>query len=435
MTKLITYDIIYAFMIARVLKEKIKSLPDKFGVYFFRLKNGKNIYIGKAVSLKSRISGYLKTEDARITKMVQAANKLEFKITESDIEALILESQYIKKYRPMFNIVMRDDKQYFYVAFTKEKFPRIFLTHQPFKTKNEKLKTKNYIGPFTDGGALKSTLKYLRNVFPYCTCKQKHHNRCLNYHIGKCLGFCCLKNHKPSKQELDKYLSNIKALKDILSGNKISLIKKLEKEMTTKAKEEEFEEAIEIRSKLERLQRIFQNAQIIKEIKKTENTLVDLRNALELEKIPYRIEAYDISNIQGQNATGSMVVFENGKPNKNEYRKFKIRTVNQASDTDMLKEVLSRRLNHMEWSYPDLVVIDGGKGQLNAARAAISKQIPIIALTKDKKHRGEKITTSKQVVLLSTLKNNVKNLLLSIDSEAHRFAIDYYRKLHRKAIM
>ena len=445
------------------LKNIASKLPPKPGVYFFKDSGGKNLYIGKASSLKSRVLNYTKTaalkaglangrEDTRIKRMVQMASTLKFIATDSDIEALILESQYIKRYRPMFNVVMRDDKQYFYVGFSRGEFPKIFLTHQPqlvssteYKVsgiQNTKYKILNtdYVGPFTDGNAIKTTLRYLRNIFPYCTCKQLHNNYCLNYHIGKCPGFCCLKNSpERSRRIVEKkyeYKNNIKAIRDVLSGKKKSLIKNLEKEMAAKAEEENFEEAIKIRSQLERLQRIFENARVIRDLKISDNILEELKESLGLTKTPHRIEAYDISNIQGTNATGSMVVFENGKPNKNEYRKFKIRTINQANDTAMLREVLERRFNHPEWPYPDLVVIDGGRGQLSSALKVLKdKEINIVALTKDDKHSGIKVTLpNKDQIPLSRLPISVKNLILYIDAEAHRFAINYYRKLHRKSI-
>ena len=436
-------------MIPNQLQKLIKKLPSGPGVYFFKDKKGKNIYIGKAANLKARVLNYLKTEDQRIQKMVQLAKGLKHMQTGSDIEALILESQYIKKHRPMFNVVMRDDKQYFYVGFTKEKFPRIFLTHQPTSK-------KDFVGPFTDGSAIKTTLRYLRNIFPYCTCKQLHNNYCLNYHIGKCLGYCCLKHHETlnMKHETKIYKKNINAIKDVLSGKKQSLMKKLEREMTLQAKNDNFENAIKIRTKLERLKRIFENARFIKELQGREETLIKIKDLLGLETLPQRIEAYDISNIQGQNATGSMIVFENGQPNKNEYRKFKIRNISTCDverktsqvggDTGMLREVLTRRFNHPEWQFPDLIIIDGGKGQLSAAKSIVRgrtsadlrsdlSQIPIIALTKNFSHKGEKLTLANNRSLsLSTLPEDVRNLILAIDSEAHRFAISYYRKLHRK---
>ncbi|MDO8495853.1 MAG: GIY-YIG nuclease family protein [bacterium] len=425
------------------LKEQIKKLPTRPGIYLFKNSKNKPLYIGKALNLKNRLKSYLKTSDPRLGQMILETKKINFIKTESDIEALILESQYIKKYRPDFNIVLRDDKQYGFVGFTHstssgqaEEYPKIFITHQP-------IKNEGFIGPFTDIGALKITLRLLRRIFPYCTCKQTHHNYCLNYHIGKCIGVCCLKHNEHKNKEHKRYLKSIKAIKDILSGKKSSLIKKLEKEMKILSDQQEYEQALELQYKIEKLKRVFQNATIIENLKlKNENysgqrdklAPIELQKLLKLKQLPARIEAYDIANIQGKYAVGAMVVFENGEPNKNEYRKFKIYTKNTADDTAMLKEVLTRRFNHPEWTMPDLILIDGGKAQFNTAKSII-KNIPIIALTKNEKHQGHKIITqSQKEVSLSELSTPLKNLILQINSEAHRFAISYYRKLHAKSI-
>ncbi|MDO8495463.1 MAG: GIY-YIG nuclease family protein [bacterium] len=433
-----------------MLSIKPNHIPTTPGVYFFQDGKGKTLYIGKAANLKSRLGSYFKKQphDTRITAMLARASKVRWQETPSEIEALILESQLIKKKRPPFNVLLRDDKQYFYVTFTADEFPRIYLTHQPQRY-------TDYIGPFTDGHALRTTLKLLRRVFPYCTCKQKHHHPCLNFHLGKCAGYCCLKHHETAniKHETKEYGKNIKAIKKILTGKKSNLSGELHKQMSQAAKKENFTKAIELRDKLGHLERVFENARIIKGISEREGILRDVQLALELTKLPRRIEGYDISNIQGEMATGAMIAFTNGQPDTNEYRKFKIRLGNTPDDTAMLREVLSRRFNHPEWPFPDLILIDGGKGQLNAAIAAIfnfqtpisnkfsnSKpqisEIPIIALTKNEKHRGDHIFISnqKEPVALKDLPPAVSDFILHVDSEAHRFAIQYYRELHRKAL-
>ncbi len=457
------------------LKELVAKMPDSPGIY--RFQNTKNdIYIGKASSIKRRLASYTKTTDSRIQKMIATADHLTHIETHSDIEALILESQLIKQLRPQFNIMLRDDKQYFFVAITNDEFPRIFLTHQPkvvetlvlnpvaeggsrrrlgrreetdgtgFKGLGSNAKVSaTYIGPFTDGAALKATLKYLRNIFPYCTCTQKHHNFCLNYHINKCLGFCCLQNPeaRSTNQELrifkNQYKQNIKALRDILSGRKSSLVKELKKEMETAGKKHDFDNAIELRNKLNRLERVFYNAQVIKnsEILKEYNS--GLPKLLKINKPIIRIEGYDVSNIQGAHATGAMVTFVNGLPDKNFYRKFNIKTVRGANDTAMLREILERRLNHPEWPFPDLILIDGGKGQVSSALTTLKEmniKIPVIGISKNDKHMGHLlvIPNRKQPVPLTKLGLTDKNLLLTIDSEAHRFAISYYRKLHNQSV-
>ena len=442
-------------MTTHTLKKYAAGMPFGSGIYRFKDTRKKDLYVGKATNLKSRVNSYLRTNDSRIIKMVDLADSLEFISTESEIEALILESQLIKQFRPPFNIMLRDDKQYFYVVISNDKFPKVFWAHQPH---DNKFKGSHFVGPFTDGAVLKSTLHFLRRIFPYCTCKRPHNNFCLNYHIGKCPGICCLKETNPefkvkSLKFKVGYKNNIKAIKDILSGKRVSLVKKLEKKMGRLAKKGELEKAIELRNKISDLRRVFENARIIKnsDILKTHRS--GLESLLKLQKPIIRIEGYDISNIQGTHATGSMVTFVHGQPDKNFYRKFKIYTKQTPDDTAMLKEILERRFKHYEWPFPDLVLIDGGKQQLRVAEAVAnskseilnpkqiqnskfknSKQIPIIALTKNKKHIGEKIYISdrKNPLPLTKLSGTDKNLLLAIDSEAHRFAISYYRKLHRK---
>ncbi len=429
------------------LKKSVSLAPSVPGIYTFSAKGGSAsggkeiLYIGKAANLKSRLRSYLRTNDARIQKMLSVAEKIEFKKTDSDIEALILESQLIKDFRPQFNIMLRDDKQYFYVGFSHstssgqaEKFPKLFLTHQPQGFAGEA------IGPFTDGATLKSTLKFLRRIFPYCTCKKPHNNFCLNYHIGKCVGFCCLKKPTTNNLQLTTYKKNITAIKEILNGKRLSLVKKLEKEMEQLAKKSELEKAIELRNKISNLKRIFENARVIQTYDTSKHhklsLLSDLKKVLGLRKIPTRIEGYDISNIQGTNATGSMVVFEDGVPNKSQYRKFKIRSKRTPDDTFMLSEMLQRRFNHPEWQFPDLILIDGGKGQLNTAREIIKlsgKKNPIISVAKGRYEIFS--TTLEKPVSMANLPSNVRNLIKNIDAEAHRFAINYYRKLHKRTLL
>lgn len=454
------------------LKEQIKKLPTESGIYLFKNSKNRSLYIGKALNLRNRAKSYLKTSNPRLQQMILETKKVDFIETGGDIEALILESQYIKKYQPPFNIMLRDDKQYAFVVFGEDEYPKIFITHQPEKDivsskyhvvrNDNKLKnhttyyklhtTDSYIGPFTEVGALKTTLRLLRRIFPYCTCTQTHHNYCLNYHIGKCPGFCCLKqqnqNLKLKNQNAKFYEKNIQHIKSILSGKKSSVTKNLEKEMKTLSKKQKYEKAQELQYKIKKIKRVFENARIIQDLPpfmiyhKDSQTMDFLQTLLNLRTPLRRIECYDIANIQGKHAVGAMVVFTNGQPDKNEYRKFKIYTKQTSDDTGMLKEVLTRRFNHSEWPYPDLIIIDGGKGQLSASLKAvsnfqfpISKKLEIIALTKNEKHMGYKIITENgKEISLSKLPLNTKNFLLQIDSEAHRFAISYYRQLHRKSI-
>nr|HVZ10866.1 GIY-YIG nuclease family protein [Candidatus Paceibacterota bacterium] len=320
----------------------IKKLPTAPGVYLFQNAADRNIYIGKASSLRARVRSYRDAADPRIRKMVAAAAGLKFIRTDSEIEALILESQLIKQKRPQFNIMLRDDKQYFYVGFTKEEFPRIILTHQPH---NQKI---TYIGPFTEGTPLKSALRFLRTIFPYCTCTQRHHNFCLNYHIGKCLGSCCLRedsarmNLEQRAEAAAQYALNIRAIKEILEGKKSTLIKDLTKKMDRLARTDKLEDAILLRNKIARIEHIFEHARIVKNSEILRRHEPFLARILKTGKTIRRIEGYDISNIQGQHAVGVMVTFVDGQPDKNFYRLFNIKTVHGANDTAMLSEVLQR---------------------------------------------------------------------------------------------
>lgn len=415
-------------MLARQLQEHIRRFPAKPGVYTFKNTHGAPLYIGKAANLKSRLSAYPKTADVRIQRMIEIAESIEFQETDSDIEALILESQLIKRHKPQFNIVMRDDKQYFYVIVTSDEFPRLVVTHQPILGLGKRAQsigrkrtlsphlyalTRNIVGPFTDGSSLKATLRILRRLFPYCTCTQKHHVRCLNAHIGKCPGYCCLKVPATSAQKA-AYRRNIGIIRDILQGKRSRLVKALDHDA---------------------IRRVFRNAQI--------NVRMAHKEA------PGRVEGYDIAHIQGQHATGAMIVFTDGAPDTSQYRLFTIKTVTGADDTAMLKEVLIRRFNHhgpdapveAQWPLPDLIVVDGGKAQLNVVVQSLkiknsTLKIPVIALTKDDRHRGSHIytTSSKTPTPLATLPVDTRDLILAVDAEAHRFAIAHYRKLHRKRL-
>ncbi|HEY4520346.1 MAG TPA: GIY-YIG nuclease family protein [Candidatus Paceibacterota bacterium] len=415
------------------LRQYIKKAPLSPGTYEFLDRRGKAIYIGKASLLPRRLTSYLKTEDSRIKIMIGEAASIKFSATASEIEALILESLSIKDQKPKYNILLRDDKQYFYVAITKEEFPKLFLTHQ---TSHKGV--REYIGPFTDGPALKTTLKYLRRIFPYCTCTQKHNNFCLNYHIGKCIGYCCLKNPPEKEFHINLYRENIQAITGILKGKKRSLIDSLMKEMRDLAKNHELEKAIVARDKVEKLKRVFENASLLKTspiLARVSESGLSLTHLLKLDHLLGRLEGYDISNIQGGYAVGVMVAFSHGKPRTDHYRKFKIKFKSSKGDTGMLAEILERRFNHPEWEFPDLIVIDGGKAQRNIALEIIKNlglNIPVVALTKDERHTGKYIFVQgrKLAIPLSKLKASDRNLILHIDSEAHRFAIRYYRRLH-----
>lgn len=354
------------------------EIPYTSGVYFFKRADGTVVYIGKAKNLRNRL---------RHHPMLARADKLEWQETNSEIEALILEARFIKKYKPKYNISLRDDKNYVYVTFTDEEFLKVFIGH------------RSGIGPFTSSTELRAALRALRKIFPYCTCKQAHLRTCLNAHIGLCFGFCCLKTTAtPSEKAM--YRASVRALRDVLSGRRRSILN----------------------------HRMIENTKVIREIAGREQALAQLMKLAKLTKFPARIECYDISNIQGRFATGSMVVFENGYPNTSEYRKFKIRAPASPDDTKMLDEMLSRRFTHRDWPRPDLVLIDGGKGQINVAKKYFQ---PVISIAKGKE---EIFSSALDPLPLATMDSGVRHLILHLDAEAHRFAITYYRKLHRRTV-
>ena len=428
------------------MKKQPQNIPKSPGVYFFSAKK-KIIYIGKAQNLKSRATSYFIGHDPDLRKqgMTAEADLLTWHQTESDVEALILEAELIKKYRPKYNVLMRDDKQYLYVGFTREGFSKIFFTHQPTKSKNANIKSQrytNYVGPFTEAWAVRYILKTLRRAFPYCTCKEAHKRRCQMAEIGRCLGICCLNKSKFGATEYANikkvYQKNIRYIKNILSGKHKHVIKILTGEMKKSSAEQSYEAAGQIRNQLQALENIFKHRFIIKrdEVIYKNKGLEYLKNLLGLAKPPKRIEAYDISNIHGKFAVGSMIVFAEGRPDKNEYRKFRIRMPNRPNDTAMIREVLMRRLNHPEWPFPDVMLIDGGKPQLNAAlstmqpRTLHSKSIKIIALAKREEELylpAEAGLPNGKIIKLKEGPPPLLHLLQHLRNEAHRFAITYHQ--------
>ncbi|MFH1575851.1 MAG: UvrB/UvrC motif-containing protein [Candidatus Nealsonbacteria bacterium] len=418
--------------------KRISRLPETAGVYLFR-KGSKLIYIGKAINIKNRVKQH---ED-----LLGLAEQLGYMKTDSEIEALILEAKLIKKYQPKYNTTWRDDKNYFYVAVTKESFPQVFITHQP---KNVGGFASN-IGPFVDGRALKETLKVLRKVFPYRTCNRLPRHACLWYQLQRCPAPCLIDQKIPGfkermKQECQK---NAKNLMTTLAQGKTFVLKKLKNEMIIFSRQQRFEDAGKIKNQIASLEKVFSHAQII--------TAKD--NMLEASPPTYyRAEAYDIANIQGKEATGAMVVFIDGKPDKSQYRQFKIKGVKEPNDIAMLKEVLERRLKHQEWPYPDLMLIDGGKAQLNAALSITRnpnflkrvgayveqrgemwgkarRKFGFRVMSLAKKNNELYMEGRKKPVLLKTLPRETFNLILQLRDEAHRFARRYHHKLRKKSLL
>lgn len=430
------------------IRETISHRP---GVYFFLDAKGYILYIGKAANLHARLSSYfLKSTFLETAKqdMLRKAEHITWHETDTEIEALLLETALIKKHLPPYNIVMRDDKQYLFVCFTKEQFPRVVFTHQPVSlvARNLKHETQEkrkersieYMGPFTESGAIKKLLRSLRKVFPYCTCKTNHNRICQHGELGLCMKICCQKNYTAAKEEQTTYARNIHFLKNVLQGKQKQLLGQFRIQMNRTSKRREFETAAHLRNYVYALEHVFSHQAPLKKdyISENQKGLHELRLLLKLSAYPTRIEGYDISNIQGAHAVGSMVVFTDGIADKNAYRKFRIRTVRCANDTAMLREVLLRRLGHTEWPLPDIMLIDGGRGQLNAALIAARslhnesvKKIRIVSIAKREEELY--IPEHKTPFKLKEMPTALLYLIQQIRNEAHRFAISYYRKRHR----
>ena len=423
-------------------RNKISQLPKSPGVYAF--KNKEILYIGKAANIRERVKNHFQQPAYRDNLFINQVSKIGYIKTKSEIEALIFEANLIKKYQPKYNVVWRDDKNYFFVGMTNEDFPRIFLTHQPNPISNLQFTIYNFAGPFVDGKALKQTLKILRKVFPYRSCKTLPKRPCLWYHLGRCPAPCLIKTKLEEKILFEKIKKecqkNAKNVFQIFQGEKTQVLKNLKKEMKEASKLQDFERAAKMRNQIEALEKILANAKIFEpQLPQSDWQRIQeiLKGILKSKRGISRIEAYDVSNIQGQLATGSMVIFVNGLPDKNFYRKFKIKISGKPNDIVMLKEILARRLKHPEWPYPGLMLIDGGKAQLSAAlncklQIANCKLIKVVALAKKKNELF--IEGQKNPILLKTLPREIFNLTLQLRDEAHRFAISYHKKLREGAL-
>jgi excinuclease ABC subunit C len=476
--------------------EKIKKLniPSSPGCYQFYDKKGDIIYIGKAANLKNRVLSYWHrsvNHTPAKSAMVEKAVNLEWIAVESEIEALLLESNLIKKHQPYYNVLLRDDKRFNYIKIsTEDEIPGVFITRKIDKA-------GKYFGPFTSGTAVRETVKAIRKIWPYCTERRIKPKPCFYYQIGRCTGVCGQKlNLKEYKEKI------IKPIVLFLEGKKERLIKNYELRiknyelritsfecgknkynLSEKEYEDEKNELGILKFQVFNMKKVLEHTNVLSIGEKYAADVIELAKILSLLKVPERIEGYDISNIFGQEATGSMVVFSGGEPNKNEYRKFKIRidlssakasadeqdyakVFSGIGDVQMLVEVLERRFKHGNfvipaglsgeqaqagiqkknnktagfWPSPDLIIIDGGKGQLNAASRVLKKyklDIPIIAVSKGAGLRSaiapdKLFFPGEKKPLELPLASPALHIIKRVRDEAHRFAIEYHRKLKRK---
>ena len=542
------------------IQEQLKKLPGEPGVYLMKDENDKIIYVGKAISLKNRVRQYFqssKNHSSKVKSMVKNIKSFEYIITDSELEALILECNLIKKYRPKYNVLLRDDKTYPYIKVTiNEDYPRVLKVRKVLRDKAK------YFGPYTNVEAVNDTLEVLRNIYPIRTCNvdidraiKNNMRPCLNLHIKRCVGPC---TGNVSKEEYNKMIEEIILF---LSGKEEKLIEILKEKMNKCSMEFNFEEAAIYRDKILNLQEMMQkqkidvstddvnqdiiamayndeeacvqsffirhgkivgrehfilegtkdstkesilgsfvkqfymNAEYIpKEIiieseiedqvvmeewlsnikgqkvsirvpqkgdkkslismvkknameylekfsnlnkrkyERSEGALIELAEVLGLEEPPRRIESYDISNIQGVDSIGVMVVFTNGLKDKKEYRRYKIKTVEGPNDYDSMAEILERRLQ--KGDFADLILLDGGKGQVSAVQKVFDKygvNIPLWGMYKDDKHRTKGlISATKEFELDKT--SNLYRFVASIQEEVHNYAITYHRSLRNKSL-
>lgn len=557
------------------IQDELKKLPDKPGVYIMKDDKGYIIYIGKAINLKKRVRQYFQESSTKSTKvktMVSNIKEFEYIITDSELEALILESNLIKKHKPKYNVLLRDDKQYPYIKVTlNENYPRVI------KTRRVQKDGAKYFGPYTSTGAVNDTIDIIRDLYPIRTCKLKlkegekvRERPCLNYYIGKC-NAPCMGNVKHNG-----YMEMINEIIMFLSGKEEKLLNIIEEKMKTSSKKKDFEEAARYRDQVMSLRHILEKQKIVnnnnidqdvigmakgiddacvqiffvrngkligrehfiltdiegkdrgeilgsftkqfylgssyvpKEIlieeefedmnivskwlsekrsskvyikiprrgeknhlmemvrknaietlkqysdrikrnmRQNKDTLRELKNLLGIDEIPNRIEAFDISNIQGVESVGSMVVFEEGQKKSSDYRRFKIKSINGPNDYGSMEEILWRRFNRgLEEKklikqnkigvesfsiFPDLIMVDGGKGQVNIALKVLKEfnlDIPVCGLIKDDFHRTRGIIYNNKEITIPK-GNEVFKLITRIQDEAHRFAISYHRSLRGK---
>jgi len=403
------------------LKEKIDSLPETCGVYIMKSEENEILYIGKAISLKSRVKSYFTHSllNVKTEILVDKIRDIDFIVCDTEAHALIMEAFLIKKYKPKYNIALRDDKSYPYIAVTDEDFPRIFPIRP--KEKNAFL----LFGPYPNVRLIKEALKLIRKVFPYRSCRVLPKSPCLYYHLKLCPAPCA------KKISIAKYRDIIDNICKILKGERQSLINKLERRMQRASRNRQFEEAARLRDKLVALHSLYSG-------KKELHEILVLKDILGLKTVPLNIEAVDISNLKGTNATGSVVVFKDGYPDKSGYRRFRIKEVSQIDDYGMIREVIRRRYGRLKkekLSLPQLVIIDGGLGQVNAAFRVLKElglDITLVGIAKRNEELWLPFAKEPLVIPRDSL---ALKLIQRIRDEAHRFAHKYHSFLRKKSIV
>ncbi|MBR6965000.1 UvrB/UvrC motif-containing protein [Candidatus Saccharibacteria bacterium] len=412
------------------LKEKLKTLPSAPGVYFHKNNLGEIIYVGKAAVLKNRVRQYFQNskKDVKTAALVQEIYDTDWIVVDTEMDALFLESEMIKRYMPKWNILLRDDKTVSYVHINMDaEVPYISFTRTPADDK------ATYVGPFYGKTSIEKALRILRHVFPYYD-KPYDGKKTLNTDLGLTPGI------EIGKCEPKDYKRNLKKLIRYLEGDREKLLKELEKTMLDAAAKEEYELAAEARNQLLGLKELRKKIVFSdKEFADISNdqALKQLQQILSLSEPPRRIEGYDISHQSGTNTVASMIVFINGVSARDKYRKFKIRT-STNDDLKSLEETLTRRFKHDEWEMPDLIILDGGINQVKTI--AKLTNIPVIGRNKSGDHTRN---ASVKIVYLEngnviekelSSASHVAKLIARVDEEAHRFAVTYHSLLKQKGL-
>lgn len=410
------------------LKETVKALPASSGVYIMKDAAGAVLYVGKAANVRKRVASYFypnRRLPERTLAMIGKIDRIECVQTSTEAEALIYENSLIKQLGPKYNVLLRDDKSYPRLKLTvNEKFPRLLLTRR--KLDDGAL----YFGPYASGKLLKEALVALRHLFPLRTCATmpRSGRPCLNYHIRQCRAPCA------GSIDEARYAQIVAELTAFLEKGRSGLIALLTEKMLAASKDERFEDASEIRQRIEALGSMREAS--VRYIPADE--LEELKGMLGLQGPVETIEAFDVSNIMGQEAVGSMITFRKGRPYKSGYRKFKIRSVEGVDDYAMMREIVARRYARLleeKGKMPDLILIDGGKGHLTSAvdelrKLGIAGQA-IIGIAKEFEHV---YLPGKPDPVILPRDSKALHLLERVRDEAHRFAITYHKKLRSKRI-
>ncbi|HOX95933.1 MAG TPA: GIY-YIG nuclease family protein [Candidatus Woesebacteria bacterium] len=415
-------------------------MPSQPGIYIFEDENKKPLYIGKSIDIKSRLKQHYEGFREGSTKAANFIPQTRFLYTRTvrnDLEAVIVEANYIKQYKPRYNAITKDGKSNIYIVFTNSPDTKIKIIHATdIQTLDLDDYKKQVFGPFTSGAAAETILKQARRIFGYCLSPFNAQNRaCFNHHLDKCPGACL------SNISYSNYQRHLGQIKRLLSGHFNQLNSSLYKKINRAIKIQDFEKAEIYKKQIESLQQALtsQNSSLLLKLSDASDELqyqiVKNLNHPKLTRSPYRIECYDLAHLQGDNYVGSMAVFINGRAETSLYRHFNIRGETDRSDPHAMKQILVRRFTHPEWGTPDLIVLDGGIPQLSIVSSVIPDHIPVITLAKKREtiyfYDQENHVTS----ISLNLEDPVLNLFRNIRDEAHRFATTFHQKQREKSFI